>query len=111
LSEADVDEILGEIRTALLEADVNVGVVRSVLARIRDKAVGAEVSKALDPAHHALMKFVRAGEVRRRNVRGVVLSRIASKVLCGMRGITSGGRTTVPKGQTTVVCAVEPWGH
>ena len=40
LSEADVDEILGEIRTALLEADVNVGVVRSVLARIRDKAVG-----------------------------------------------------------------------
>jgi hypothetical protein len=35
LSEADVDEILGEIRTALLEADVNVGVVRSVLARTR----------------------------------------------------------------------------
>jgi hypothetical protein len=35
LSEADVDEILGEIRTALLEADVNVGVVRGVLARIR----------------------------------------------------------------------------
>jgi signal recognition particle subunit SRP54 len=32
LSEADVDEILGEIRTALLEADVNVGVVCSVLA-------------------------------------------------------------------------------
>jgi signal recognition particle subunit SRP54 len=46
LSEADVDEI----RTALLEADVNVGVVSSVLARIRDKAVGVEVSKALDPA-------------------------------------------------------------
>jgi signal recognition particle subunit SRP54 len=46
LSEADVDEI----PTALLEADVNVGVVRSVLARIRNKAVGVEVSKALDPA-------------------------------------------------------------
>jgi signal recognition particle subunit SRP54 len=44
LSEADVDEILGEIRTALLEADVNVGVVRSVLARIRDKAVGEAIS-------------------------------------------------------------------
>jgi signal recognition particle GTPase len=54
LSEADVDEILGEIRTALLEADVNVGVVRSVLARIRDKAVGAEMSKALDPAQQVV---------------------------------------------------------
>jgi signal recognition particle subunit SRP54 len=54
LSEADVDEILGEIRTALLEADVNVRVVRSVLARIRDKAVGAEVSKTLDPAQQVV---------------------------------------------------------
>lgn len=34
LSEADVDEIFGEIRTALLEADVKVSVVRNVLARI-----------------------------------------------------------------------------
>ena len=59
LSEADVDEILGEIRTALLEADVNVGVVRSVLARIRDKAVGVEVSKALDPAQQ-VVKIVHA---------------------------------------------------
>jgi signal recognition particle GTPase len=33
---------------------VNVGVVRSVLARIRDKAVGAEVSKALDPAQQVV---------------------------------------------------------
>lgn len=38
LSEADVDEILGEIRTALLEADVNVSVVRNVLARIRRRS-------------------------------------------------------------------------
>jgi signal recognition particle subunit SRP54 len=33
---------------------VNVGVVRSVLARIRDKAVGVEVSKALDPAQQVV---------------------------------------------------------
>ena len=33
LTEEDVDEMLGEIRTALLEADVNVRVVRSVVAR------------------------------------------------------------------------------
>ena len=36
LTDADVDEMLREIRTALLEADVNVGVVRNVTARIRE---------------------------------------------------------------------------
>ena len=59
LSEADVDEILGEIRTALLEADVNVGVVRSVLARIREKSVGEAMSKVLDPAQQ-VVKTVQA---------------------------------------------------
>ena len=59
LTEGDVDEVLGEIRTALLEADVNVGVVRNVLARIREQAVGAAQSKALDPAQQ-VVKVVHA---------------------------------------------------
>ena len=59
LTEADVDEVLGEIRTALLEADVNVTVVRNVLARIRQQAVGAALSKALDPAQQ-VVKVVHA---------------------------------------------------
>ena len=42
LTEADVDEVLKEIRTALLEADVNVSVVRNVVARIREGAIGIE---------------------------------------------------------------------
>jgi signal recognition particle subunit SRP54 len=54
LSEADVDEILAEIRTALLEADVNVTVVRNVLARIREQSVGEAFSKALDPAQQVI---------------------------------------------------------
>ena len=54
LSEADVDEILAEIRTALLEADVNVTVVRNVLARIREKSVGEAMSKVLDPAQQVV---------------------------------------------------------
>ncbi len=54
LTPDDVDEVLKEIRTALLEADVNVGVVRNVVARIRDQAVGAELSKALDPAQQVV---------------------------------------------------------
>jgi signal recognition particle subunit SRP54 len=54
LSEADVDEILAEIRTALLEADVNVTVVRNVLARIREQSVGEALSAALDPAQQVI---------------------------------------------------------
>lgn len=54
LTEADVDEMLGEIRTALLEADVNVGVVRSITARIRDESVGARLSEALDPGQQVI---------------------------------------------------------
>ena len=45
LTEADVDEVLREIRTALLEADVNVGVVREVVARIREQTVGARARR------------------------------------------------------------------
>ena len=50
LSEADVDEVLREIRLALLEADVNLSVVKNLLGRIRERAVGADLSQALNPA-------------------------------------------------------------
>jgi signal recognition particle subunit SRP54 len=59
LSEADVDEVLSEIRTALLEADVNVTVVRQVVARIREQTVGLELSKALSPSQQVI-KIVNA---------------------------------------------------
>ena len=59
LTQADVDEVMSEIRTALLEADVNVGVVRDVVARIREQAIGATVSEALDPSQQ-IIKIVNA---------------------------------------------------
>jgi signal recognition particle subunit SRP54 len=46
LGEADVDEVLREIRTALLEADVNFVVVRSMVSRIRERTVGASSRRA-----------------------------------------------------------------
>ena len=49
LTERDVDEVSREIRLALLEADVNVRVVKSFIGRVKERAVGAELSKALDP--------------------------------------------------------------
>ena len=54
LTEADVDEVMKEIRSALLEADVNVTVVRSVCNRIREHAVGATRSQALDPGQQVI---------------------------------------------------------
>ena len=54
LTEADVDEVLKEIRTALLEADVNVGVVRNVVARIREQTIGVALSQALDPSQQVV---------------------------------------------------------
>ena len=59
LTQDDVDEMLKEIRTALLEADVNVGVVRNVVARIREQAVGARLSEVLDPGQQVI-KIVNA---------------------------------------------------
>ena len=54
LSEADVDEILREIRLALLQADVNVRVVRTFISRIREKAAGADLSKSLTPGQQVI---------------------------------------------------------
>jgi signal recognition particle subunit SRP54 len=54
LSEADIDEVLREIRVALLEADVNVTVVKGLVARIRERCVGEELSKSLSPAQQVI---------------------------------------------------------
>jgi len=54
LSEADVDAVMREVRLALLEADVHYSVVKDFVARVRARAVGAEVSKALNPAQQVI---------------------------------------------------------
>jgi signal recognition particle subunit SRP54 len=54
LGEAEVDEVLREIRLALLEADVNFKVVRNLVARIKERTVGAELSKSLSPAQQVI---------------------------------------------------------
>ena len=54
LSAADVDVAMREVRLALLEADVHYTVVKEFIARVRDRAVGAEVSKALNPGQQVI---------------------------------------------------------
>ena len=57
LSEADVDAAMREVRLALLEADVHYSVVKDFIARVRLRAIGAEVSKALNPGQQ-IVKIV-----------------------------------------------------
>ena len=54
LSVADVDAAMREVRLALLEADVHYNVVKDFIARVRERAIGAEVSKALNPGQQVI---------------------------------------------------------
>jgi signal recognition particle subunit SRP54 len=54
LSEADVDAAMREVRMALLEADVHYSVVKDFIARVKARAIGHEVSKALNPAQQVI---------------------------------------------------------
>ena len=54
LSAEDVDIAMREVRLALLEADVHYSVVKDLVARLRERAVGAEVNKALNPGQQII---------------------------------------------------------
>jgi len=97
LREGDVDEILREIRLALLEADVDYKVVKDFTGRVRDRAVGAEVTKSLSPAqqvvkivHEELIETL--GQPGRLELTGAAPHVI---MLIGLQG--SGKTTTVAK--------------
>ena len=71
LSAADIDATLREIRKALLEADVALEVVKTFIASVRERALGDEVSKALNPAQQVVqivqeeLIVILGGEARR----------------------------------------------
>ena len=54
LTEADVDASLREVRLALLEADVSLSVVKSFVARVRERAVGSDVLASLTPGQQVV---------------------------------------------------------
>jgi signal recognition particle subunit SRP54 len=59
LNEKQVDEVLREIRLALLEADVSLKVVKAFVKDVRERAAGAEIHKSLTPAQQVI-KLVHA---------------------------------------------------
>jgi len=54
LTDRDIDEVAREIRVALLEADVNVTVVKSFINRVKERSRGANVAKSLTPAQQVI---------------------------------------------------------
>jgi signal recognition particle subunit SRP54 len=105
LTEADIDEAMRIVRTALLEADVNFRVVKSFVNRVKEQALGADVLDGLQPGQQVI-KFVHDELVRTlsgigpdESIEGAVAVplNIQSRamtvmMLCGLQGA---GKTTL----------------
>ncbi len=94
LSEADVDDALREVRMALLEADVNVAVAKAMLARVRERAVGTEVTKSLTPGQQVI-KIVHEELITTLGTEAVPLATASKPPLAIlMVGLQGSGKTT-----------------
>jgi signal recognition particle subunit SRP54 len=117
LSESDVDAAMRQVRLALLEADVNYAVVKDFVARVRERAVGQEVSRALNPGQQVI-KIVNEeliatlGEPERLNLSG---PRPRTLMLIGLQG---SGKTTAAgklarllrsQGERVMLVACDPY--
>jgi signal recognition particle subunit SRP54 len=117
LTPADVDVVMREVRMALLEADVHYSVVKDFIARVRERAVGAEVARALNPAQQVI-KIVNEeliatlGEPARLNLTGP-----RPRVIM-MVGLQGSGKTTAAaklarllraQGERVLLVACDPY--
>ncbi|SFK44845.1 signal recognition particle protein [Amycolatopsis sacchari] len=95
LTDADIDATAREIRIALLEADVALPVVREFIAQVKQRAKGAEVSGALNPAQQVVkivneeLIAILGGETRRLN-----LAKNPPTVIM-LAGLQGSGKTTL----------------
>lgn len=117
LTEADVDSAMREVRLALLEADVHYSVVKGFVARVRERAIGSEVSKALNPAQQVIKivheeLILTLGEPEKLNLAGP-----RPRVLM-MVGLQGSGKTTAAakiarilrsQGERVLLAACDPY--
>jgi signal recognition particle subunit SRP54 len=95
LSEADVTEALREVRLALLDADVALPVVRDFIAKVRERAVGAEVLSSVTPGQQ-MVKIVNDVMIEALGGAGAVPINLtaAPPVPILMVGLQGSGKTT-----------------
>jgi signal recognition particle subunit SRP54 len=117
LTEADVDAAMREVRLALLEADVHFSVVKTFIARVRERAIGAEVSKALNPGQQVI-KIVNEeliatlGEPAPLNLRGPKPHVVMMVGLQGSGKTTGAGKLAKmlrSKGERVMLVAGDPY--
>ncbi|MDR3263385.1 MAG: signal recognition particle protein [Clostridiales bacterium] len=95
LTELEIKQVMREVRIALLEADVNFGVVKDFINRTTEKAVGEEILKSLTPAQQ-IIKIVNDELVELMGTKGSKLT-VNDKpptiyMMCGLQGA---GKTTM----------------
>ena len=95
LNEADVTEALREVRLALLDADVALPVVRDFIAKVRERAIGAEVLASVTPGQQ-VVKIVNDVMIEALGGEGAVPINLnaAAPVPILMVGLQGSGKTT-----------------
>jgi len=117
LSTEDVDSAMREVRLALLEADVHYTVVKNFVSRVRERSIGYEVSKALNPAQQ-IIKIVNEELIATLGQpEGLNLSGTRPRVIL-LVGLQGSGKTTAAgklahllrsKGERVMLVAGDPY--
>ena len=117
ISEADVDAAMREIRLSLLEADVNFKVVKDFVARVRERAVGADVLESLT-AGQQVVKIVHDELVELLSAGDRVFHLTGNPAVVAMVGLQGSGKTTstaklarhvIKQGRRPLLVAADPY--
>ena len=94
LTEADVDVMLREVRLALLEADVNIKIIKEFIAEVKEQAVGDKVMKSLTPSQQ-VVKIVNEELTKLMGTDAVGINfATAGPTILMMVGLQGAGKTT-----------------
>jgi len=93
LSEADVDEAMGEVRTALIDADVALAVVDDFIAKVRPRAIGSDVIRSVTPGQQ-VVKIVHDTLVELLGTENAALNLGSPPAPVLMVGLQGSGKTT-----------------
>jgi signal recognition particle subunit SRP54 len=117
LSEKDVEIAMREIRLALLDADVQYGVVRDFVSRVKERAVGQEVSKALNPGQQ-VVKIVNEELIQTLGEPAPLNTAESRPLVIMLAGLQGSGKTTAAgkiarllkkQGENVLLIAADPY--